>query len=233
MYILALETSTKNFSLALSKDEKLLRYRNVRTAKILETSIIPEVDKLLVSCGLTLKNIDVLAVGLGPGSFTSLRVGLSTIKAFAFSQNKKVVGIGSLDLIASGTSHPNADEICGIVDARRQKVYAAIYDQNLNRKTDYLLTTIDDVLERVHGTTLFVGDALGLYQEHIQKAYQNYNSKNKSECRPIFASEKFWFPRAQELAKLAFKKIVTKEFVDPEQVVPIYLYPQDCQVDRK
>ena len=233
MYILSLETSTKNFSLAISKDEKVLRFRNITTEKILESSIIGAIDKLLVSCDLNLKKIDVLAVGLGPGSFTSLRVGLSTIKAFAFSLNKKVVGVGSLDVIASALTDAEADEICVIVDAKRGKVYSAIYDKTLKPKTEYLLTTMDDVLEKVHGRTLFVGDGLALYKDHIQKVYRTYNKKNKGSCQPVFSLERFWFPQSKQLAKLAFNKIRKNAYDDPEKLTPIYLYPQDCQVNKK
>ena len=117
-------------------------------------------------------------------------------------------------------------------------MYAAIYgstrpakgrsrsplcDKTLVRKTDYLLTTVDDVLGRVHGATLFVGDGLGLYKDHLQKAYRAY--------RPIFALEKFWFPQAKELAKLAWKRLEVQKYDDPANIVPIYLYPKDCQVN--
>ena len=233
MYILSLETSTKNFSLAVSQDDKVLSFRNIRTDKILESSMIGAIDKLLDFCHLNLKKIDVLAVGLGPGSFTSLRVGLSTVKAFALGQNKKVVGVGSLDIIASAVSNIEADEICVIVDARRGKVYAAIYDKMLKPKTDYLLTTMDDLLSKVHGTTLFVGDGLSLYKGQIEEAYRIHAKDKVSGCQPLFIFKKFWYPQAKELAKLAFIRIKNGRYDNPERIVPIYLYPQDCQVDRK
>ncbi len=233
MYILCLETSTKNFSLAIAKDEKVLRFRNVRTDRILESSMTSSIDKLLVSCDLNFKKVDALAVGLGPGSFTSLRVGLSTVKAFALATGQKVAGVCSLDVLASGVSEEKTDEICVLVDARRGKVYAAIYDKNLSRKTEYLLTTIDDVLNRVQGTTLFVGDGIVLYKEDIQAAYRVYAQKKTTQCRCLFAAEKFWYPQAKELAKLAFKQLAAKKYDDPATLVPIYLYPQDCQVNQK
>lgn len=233
MHILSLETSTRNFSLAVSKDDQVLKFRNFRTDKILESSMIPSIDKLLTSCHLKLEKIEAIAIGLGPGSFTSLRVGLSTVKAFALATNKKLIGVSSLDIIAAGVANKEADEICVIVDARRGKVYAAIYDRQISRKTDYLLTTIDDVLEHVYGETLFVGDGVALYKDHIEKAYKTYAKTHHSDCKPRFALEKFWYPQAKELAKLAIKKMKNKEFEDPARIVPIYLYPSDCQVHGK
>ena len=102
MYFLSFETSTKIFSLALNQDEKVLRYRNLKTALVLEDSILPAVDKMLASAAIKFAQIDGFAIALGPGSFTSLRVGLSTVKAFAMSTGKPVVGIPSMDIIAHG-----------------------------------------------------------------------------------------------------------------------------------
>jgi tRNA threonylcarbamoyladenosine biosynthesis protein TsaB len=240
MYFLSFETSTKIFSLALNKDEKVLRYRNLKTASILEDSILPAVDKILDSAGIKFSRIDGFAIALGPGSFTSLRVGLATVKAFAMGTAKPVVGIPSLDIIAHGiqnkwSSYPTLtvvrhsresgnpfdhyDEICVITDARRGNVYACLYGHKggaLVRKSDYLLTSLDDVLKKVHGKTLFVGDAIGLYRNRFSKF--------------LFADEKWWYPRSTVMASLAYERFESKQYDDPASLVPLYLYPQDCQV---
>src|SRR5277367_5731552 len=150
MYFLSFETSTKIFSLALNKDEKVLRYRNLKSALVLEDFIIPAVDKILDDAGIKFSQIDGFAIALGPGSFTSLRVGMATIKAFAMGTAKPVVGIPSLDIIAHGIKPGAYDEICVISDARREKVYACLYGPK-GKKSDYLLTSLDDVLDKVHG----------------------------------------------------------------------------------
>src|SRR5580698_7614739 len=128
MYFLSFETSTKIFSLALSQNDKVLRYRNLKTALVLEDSILPVMDKLLDSAGIKFSQIDGFAIALGPGSFTSLRVGLATVKSFAMATGKPVVGIPTLDIIAHAISlsfprkresiKENYDEICVINDAR-------------------------------------------------------------------------------------------------------------------
>src|SRR3989338_5093578 len=113
MYFLSIEPSTKVFSLALSDGRRVLRYRNMTVDKVLEHSIIPAVDRLLASAGVPFKKLDAFAVGLGPGSFTSLRVGLATVKAFAMATGKPVVGVPSLDVIARGALRayrPNGPE---------------------------------------------------------------------------------------------------------------------------
>ena len=221
MHFLSLETSTKIFSLAVSKDEEVLRFRNLKSAQVLEDSIIDAIDKILDSAGVAFQKIDGFAVALGPGSFTSLRVGLSTVKAFAMATQKPVVGISSLDVIAEGVAHIACDEICVITDARRGNVYSAIYRQG-KRQGEHALTTLDDVLDRVHGKTLFVGDAINLYKTAIEAA----------GCVSIFADEKFWYPQAKNLAKLAYQRFEAKKHDEASTLVPIYLYPQDCQVQK-
>ncbi|MBF0511942.1 MAG: tRNA (adenosine(37)-N6)-threonylcarbamoyltransferase complex dimerization subunit type 1 TsaB [Candidatus Omnitrophica bacterium] len=238
MYFLSFETSSKIFSLALSRDEKVLRFRNIKNSLVLEDSILPAMDKILASASLKFSQMDGFAVALGPGSFTSLRVGLSVIKAFAFGTGKPVVGIPTLDILAEGVRNKgDVDEICVLNDARRGNVFASFYrpvsNQGLERKSDYLLTTLDKVLEKVHGQTLFVGDALGLYRETIEKAYQSYNVKKKCVCKCLFVNEKLCYPQSKVMAGLAFERFQNKQYEDPGKLLPLYLYPQDCQVAKK
>jgi len=221
MYFVSFETSTKIFSLAVNKDEKVLRYRNLKSASVLEDSILPALDKILDSAGIKFTQIDGFAIALGPGSFTSLRVGLSTVKAFAMATGRPVVGIPTLDIIAYGIQNFSFpyDEICVINDARRGKVYACLYGPQ-GRTSDYLLTSLDDVLKKVHGKTLFVGDALRVYRKGIEEAYPN----------SLFADEKWWYPQARVMAALAYERFEIKQYDDAASLLPLYLYPQDCQV---
>lgn len=224
MYFLSIEPSTKIFSLALSSNGRVLRYRNMTVDKVLEHSIIPAVDRLLGSAGVPFKKLDAFAVGLGPGSFTSLRVGLATVKAFAMATGKPVVGVPSLDVIARGAIGLPCDEICVLSDARRGMVYAAIYgltSKGLKRTSDHMLCDIKTVLDQVHGKTLFTGDGVGLYRNDIVRR------------RPVFAPQKFWHPQAKHLAQIAFERLAAKDYDDMGRLVPLYLYPADCQVDRR
>lgn len=223
MYFLSFETSTKTLSLAVNKDEKVLRFRNLKTASVLEDAMLPAMDKVLDDAGVKFDQIDGFAIALGPGSFTSLRVGLSTVKAFAMSTGKPVVGIPSLDIIAQGIKSSakvfsSYDEICVINDARRGKVYSCLY--GLAGQGDFLLTSLDDVLKRVHGRTLFVGDALGVYRKDIKGA------------KFLFADEKWWYPQARVMAGLAYERFCLKRYDDAAGLLPMYLYPQDCQVSK-
>ncbi len=211
--------------------------------KVLEHSIIPAVDRLLESAGVPFKKLDAFAVGLGPGSFTSLRVGLASVNAFAMAIAKPVVGVPGLDVIARGVTGLPCDEICVLSDARRGMVYASIYGstrfarspqvardvKNLKRTSDYMLCDIKTVLDKVHGKTLFTGDGVGLYRNDIICAYKECGS---TVCKPVFAPQKLWSPQAKRLAQIAFERLAAKDYDDMERLVPLYLYPADCQVQK-
>lgn len=228
MKLLSIDTSTKNFSLAVSDQDKILHYRNVKLNKVLSSSIIPSIRRILDQSGLSLKQIDGFAVGLGPGSFTSLRVGLSTVKGLALQ--KPVVGIPSLDILAMNVMQEKGSpvsQICTLSDAKRRLVYACLYQRQGNqikRICPYLLTDIDDVLGKIKKETLFIGDGVGLYREVL------------SENRLVMlASERNWFPQAKQLAALAFKRFSKgKQSGDNiDKLVPLYLYPKECQIRKR
>ncbi len=221
MYFLSIESSTQNFAIALNLDGKVLRHKTVKHAKLLEDVILKNIDALLSQAKVPFSKIDAFVVGLGPGSFTSLRVGLSTVKAFCLATQKPLVGICSLDIIAYAACDASSDDICVIVDARRNLVYSAIYQKTatgLKLRKGYTLSSFVDVAAMVKPKTLFVGDAVGIYAKDIQKI--------KGICAP----EKMWLPTAKVLAMLGQKRIEEKAFDDAATVVPIYLYEDDCQV---
>jgi len=227
--ILALDTSTKNFSLAVFKNNTLAAKENIVLDKVLSDSIIPAIDAVLKKAKMPLAGVDGFAVGLGPGSFTSLRVGLSTVKGFCLALQRPVVGISSLDLIAMNVTPTGKEDICVMTDAKRHMVYAAIFSQTTNglkRKAKYLLCEVKDLLPLIHKETIFVGDAIALYRDEIKQ----YSKKMKIMVR--FEQETAWFPQAEHLAVFALEQFKKKKTDDINKLVPLYLYAQDCQVTR-
>ena len=249
MNLLAIDTSTKHFSLAVARDGKVLRSRSILLKKVLSDSIMPAIQGILKKAGLTLAKLDGFAVGLGPGSFTSLRVGLSTVKGLAFALKKPVVGIPSLDVLAMNAEDDG--QVCALCDAKRNMVYACLYQKkggDLRRKSKYLLTDIENVLKqitppadslheskrgglsasrqrgRIKGDVVFIGDGVPLFRETIEKA---------AGIKPRFADEKQMYPQARHLVALALKRFEAKEYDAAETLVPLYLYPEDCQVQKR
>ncbi|MBI5150264.1 MAG: tRNA (adenosine(37)-N6)-threonylcarbamoyltransferase complex dimerization subunit type 1 TsaB [Candidatus Omnitrophica bacterium] len=225
MNILALDTSSKHFSLAVAKDGKVLYSRSIFLKKVLSDSIMPAIQGILKKAGLTLAKLDGFAVGLGPGSFTSLRVGLATVKGLAFALKKPVVGIPSLDILALNVKEDG--QVCVVCDAKRNMAYACLYQKKgnvLKRKSKYLLTDIQNVLKQVQGEVTFVGDGVPLFQEAIGRA---------AGIKARFTGGKQMYPQAKHLATLALKRFESKEYDAAESLVPLYLYPEDCQVTKK
>lgn len=229
MKLLSLETSTKTFSLAVSNGPKILAGRHFKLIKVLSSSIIPAIEGILKKSQLTLKDLDGFSVGLGPGSFTSLRVGLSTVKGLAFVTGKPVVGISSLDVLAMNAPKNFSGPICVVCDARRNLVYSCFYQRSKNglkRTSEYFLTEIEEVLKKAKGKVFFIGDGAGLYKEKILAARQE-------SFLPLLAKEKDWSPNARHLAELATPRFLKKEFDSVDKIVPLYLYPEDCQIQKK
>lgn len=232
MKLLSLDTSTKYFSLAISDGDKFLATRTMKNDRVLSSKIISALDKLFVKAGIAPEKLDAIAVGLGPGSFTSLRVGLSTVKGLAFALNKPVVGISSLDAAAMNVKKGSADQVCTFFDAKRGLVYAAVYEcfeDGIGLVSDYMLVEPQQVLKMLKGDAAFVGDAIALYKNLIQE-----KSKLKSaKFKPVFLDEKKWFPSAKNVSLIARDRVAYKDFDNIDTLVPLYLYPQDCQVHKK
>ncbi len=229
MNILALDTSTKNFSLAVIKKDRLAATCDIVLDKVLSDSIVPTIDRVLKKAGVAFEALDGFAVGLGPGSFTSLRVGLSTVKGFCLESEKKAIGISSLDLIAHNIKDASKQDICVIVDAKRSLVYAGIFRKSKNslkQQGPYHLLAIEDLLPLLKKDTIFVGDAIGLYRHEIERYFL------KTNIEAIFALEKYWLPKAEALALLALERLKANRTDDIDRLVPLYLYKDDCQVTR-
>jgi tRNA threonylcarbamoyladenosine biosynthesis protein TsaB len=221
MKILSVDTSTKNFSLSIAQDEKIIASLDVILKDVLSDSIIPNIRTLLKKAKATIESIDGYAIGLGPGSFTSLRVGLSTVKGLAFSLHKPIVGVSSLDIIAAAVKEEK--DIAVVCDARRDLIYAALYKKkgsNISLANDYLLTDIDSFLKKVKKDTIFTGDGIKLYKDKIRGLGKKIT----------FAPETFWYPQAKYLSPLALKHFKEKKVSNMDSLVPLYLYPENCQV---
>lgn len=206
--------------------------------------LVPLIDKILRRARIPLKQIDGFCVSKGPGSFTGLRIGITTIKGLAFVLRKPVVAIPSLDILAQNACpvrnrrFPNGvikskkkirlpEQVCTIVDARQNKVYACLYQTRngkVVRKSKYSLLPLTELLEKLQGEILFLGDGIKLYRQDIFKS---------KKIQAVFAEEKFWYSRASAAVSLAMERFRKNKLDDVKSLVPLYLYPKECQVRHK
>lgn len=222
MKILGIDTSSSNLSIALSDDKTIILSESQFVERRHSSVLVPKIQAMLQKAGIAINRIDGFIVGLGPGSFTGLRIGVSTVKGFGLALGKPCVGIASIDAIAMNNTLA-CDMVIPIIDAKRGQVYACIYKREGNkfiRLTQFLLLPVDELLKKVKGRPVFLGDGLKLYRGSIERF-------NKSA---IFLGEDCWYPKAEHLIMLGFDNIKRHKNTSMEKLKPLYLYPKDCQV---
>lgn len=126
MKILALETSAKAVSAAISQDGKILCAGYQDTGLTHSRTLMPIVENLFQNTGMTLSDVDAVAVAVGPGSFTGIRIGVSAAKGLAFGAEKPAIGVSTLSAMARGVSAFEGLIICAM-DARRNQIYNALF----------------------------------------------------------------------------------------------------------
>lgn len=211
--ILNIETATKNCSVCLSEDDKILALSEFNEgqfshAEKLHTFIL---DVLEIS-GREMQDIDAIAVSKGPGSYTGLRIGVSAAKGLCFSLDKPLISIPTLTSLANTISVGKNEIIVSLLDARRMEVYSSIYDSNHQeiRNTEAQIideNSFESYLEnnKVH----FLGDGAEKCKEII---------KHKNA---IFLND--YFPSSKEMANLSFEKYTNHDFEDVVYFEPYYL----------
>lgn len=222
--ILALETATMCGSVAVMADEICVAEYSLVSQQTHSRRLLSGIDRLLVDAEISWRDIDAIAVSLGPGSFTGLRIGLSTAKGLAFATGKPLIGVGTLDGLAA-QFFKAAGLICPVLDARKKEVYAALYRASesgvCERQSDYLVLSPENLCRRIDEPVLFVGDGALLYKEKFT---------DQLGGRALFAPGGCCYPRAAAIGMLAVSMWKEQEFLDPAEVVPLYVRPSEAEL---
>lgn len=213
--IIYIETSTALCSTALSVDGRIVSER--RDSERRHASLTaPFVKEMLDEQGLSVKDCDAVCVGMGPGSYTGLRVGLSTAKGLCFGAGIPMIAVGSLDTlvwqaIGRGLLPDGCRHIVPMIDARRMEVYTAVFSVDGAQITETEPKVVDagsfsDILSE--GPVLFIGDGA-------------------SKCSPVLTSPNAFFvqacPEASSMLVPAEKKLAASLFEDTAYFEPFYL----------
>jgi tRNA threonylcarbamoyladenosine biosynthesis protein TsaB len=221
--VLGIDTSTMTGSVGLLNDLELMGEYTIGNLANHSERLMTMIDLLLKEVNLKLEEIDGIAVALGPGSFTGLRIGVTTAKALAYSLKKPIVGIPTLDALAQ--HFPLTDRlICPILDARKQEVYSAFYRSDghkAQRISDYQVSSIEKVLEKIQEPVVFLGNGLLLYQSHIAKALGE---------KALFADPAHSSPRGGLIAWLGLQRLTQQDQDDPFSLVPLYVRRSDAEI---
>ena len=226
MKILSIDTATSAASCAVIEDEKLLGEITYNYKKQHSVILMTIIDTLLKNVNTSIGDIDGFVVSKGPGSFTGLRIGMSTVKGLSQGTNKPFVGICSLDALAYNLAYTSGI-ICPILNALRGNVYTAVYVFNgtkLEKLTENMIISIDELfllLKKYNKPVTFIGDGIVVFKEQIENSLLDIK----------FAPTHLNFARASALGELGLQKILEGDFDDLFTSAPIYM--RKSQAERE
>ena len=221
MKILAIDTSSFPASVAITDDNVLLGEYIIRNQRKHSQNIMVMTERLFDDLGLDISDIDVFAVTIGPGSFTGLRIGISSVRAFAQAMNKPVAAINTLEALVYNLSRTNG-LIVPMLDARRDEVFTAAYefkDGVANEITEPCVMTLSEICEKYQGCNVtLVGDGAIIHKDEIGETFE-------------FAPMNLVETRASSVAMAAFIKAQNNTLCHYNNVEPMYL--RKSQAERE
>ena len=215
MKILAIDSSTKVLCIGVYIDGAFFEY-NLDVGQKLSKLITISLYRILQVLKLELKDLNYLACGLGPGSFTGMRVAISTIKGLSLAFDKPIIGISSLDILAMNAGL-TSEYIMPVIDAKRQLIYTSIFKNSsarLKRIAPFMLLTKDELLNKIKPDSIVFGDGLNLYKAELNKFSKNIKLLDND----------FWYPNAGNLLRLALDRLKDNKNFDAHNIKHIYLY---------
>ncbi len=223
MRILAVDTSSKNCSVAIvevyeNKNYNIIAFENSDDEKTHSQKLMPIVDKVFKEHNLTLKDMDLLACCVGPGSFTGIRIGIATMKAFADVTNIKTVSVTSLESLSYNIEEDGI--IIPIIDCKNNNVYSAIFSKENNTYKqigENIADNIDNAIRLYKANVenkniTFVGDGSILYKDLLTSKLSN---------KLIFSNKNI--QSSISLAKCAYDKYLEGLYGDSNNLSPLYL----------
>ena len=224
MRILAVDTSAGSESIALVEDGTPVGEWFSTRVGLHSRYLVGNIKRFVESMGVGLGEIELFAVTTGPGSFTGLRVGISTIKGLAWVSGRATAGVSTLEALAMNIG-PTERTICPIMDAKQKELYTALFryrDGRLERLTEDRNIRIDafgQFLRGVEGGIILVGDGIGVRPEGL---------KEKKEVG--LAPERFWHVRAQCVGLVAWQKGLK---YSPHNLVPAYIRKSHAELKKE
>ncbi len=225
MLILGIETATVQAGCAIGGHEGVLASAHSAKGKRHAENLVPAIDFICEQAQIDMDDIGLVAVDVGPGLFTGLRVGVATAKAIAFALRVPMIAVSSLDLLAFPVRFSNR-LIVTAIDARRGELYYAFYRQvpgGVQRLGDHQLGTPDDLASELLATpeeVLLVGDGAIRYAEAFEGL-----------AKVELVDRANSYPSAASLVQLAHAQALREEFGRPDEIEPIYLRRPDAEIN--
>ena len=224
MKVLGIDTSTSCGSVGLIDDGEVLSDYLLNIPVTHSERLLGAIEFILKETRCLIENLEGWAISLGPGSFTGLRIGVSTVKGLAFATGKPVAGVSTLDVLASQIA-PTSYLICPILDARKKEVYTAFYryeeDGSLRRQSNYQAIGPEELVKRITEQTIFLGDGVRTYRDFLL---------NSLLSLAIFPLAPLHVSRGSVVAKLGSELLQKGECLDLSTFVPIYVRPSEAEM---
>jgi len=224
MIILGFDTSTTMCSVGVLRDGKPVASDFLDSSESHSITLMPMIDGVLAQCGLEKTQLGCIAVGNGPGSFTGIRIAVSTAKTIAYALQIPCAAISTLDAMANCIT---GNLVCPVINARKNQVYWRLYEQTgktLNPTTEIMLTNVKKLFEVCSADTIFCGDGMSVYLDFMK---QNYGEKLK-----VIPPDTF-HRLGTSLAELAFIRLQQGSQMDPMETTPIYIRKPDAEIHWK
>jgi tRNA threonylcarbamoyladenosine biosynthesis protein TsaB len=228
MKVLAIETSTYSGSVALAEGGRIIGEYYLNMGPSHSERLVPAIDRLLKELGTERKELGGVAVSLGPGSFTALRVGISTAKGLAYSLGIPVTGASSLEILAMNL--PFAPfQVCALMDARKGELYAALFrteDGAVSRISQDKIVSPAGLMEIIKEKTIFIGEGALLYRDFLDD--NEVGGEAMLYCPPYLN-----YPRASSLAIYGFERLTEGRADEVLGLAPVYLRKPDAELTAK
>lgn len=226
MRILVVDTATEVCGVAVSVDGRLVAELIMDQGTTHTQVLMDNVRAALHQANLEVGMLDAFGVTRGPGSFTGLRIGVSTVKGLAAATGKPLAGVSTLAVLAHQAGQ-GPDSVCPMIDARRGQVYWSVYhrqDGGLERTVGERAGSAGEVAQFINGPCLFIGNGARLYAKVLQERLKH---------PAVFAGAEEHAVRPGILAQLALHRIEQGLYEDLHRFTPVYLRKSDAELGRK
>lgn len=224
MKVLGINTSTILGSVGLVDTDQVVGEYSLNIPITHSERLMTCIDHLLTDTRVRLEEVEGFSITLGPGSFTGLRIGISTVKGLAFATGQPVAGVSTLEALALNL--PNcANQICPILDARKKETYTALFradtSHRLKRLTPDLVISPQDLVREIHGPVTFLGEGVEVYGNYL---------KRKLGRRASFVAPEFGYVHGAVVARMGVKVILKGKTLDLATFVPHYIRRSEAEI---
>jgi len=222
MRLLAIETATLAGGAALLEDGRLVGESRLNIALTHSERLMAVVDRLLQDCGYDIASLDALAVSIGPGSFTGLRVGVATAKGLALALEVEVAPVPTLDALAATLPFAGAP-VCPLLSARRGEVYCSLYrwtGSAMERQWDYLALPPEAAAARLEAPVIVLGDGVEACRPYFARL-----GPGVREAEPVHS-----LPSPAAVGALGHAILAAGGGIPAERLTPLYLRPSEAEL---